>query len=177
MRSVEQIPSQTRQDGFAGVYERTYGEVFRYLLRRCSHEEEARELTADVFTLAWEKWDTVPLDEGRRPWLFRTAFLLLRNHQRRTRRHRMLLQRLEPQPVDRWPGIDERLDVVRALTTLRGADQEVLRLAAWEGLNHTEIAVVLGCSVNAARVRLHRARDRLTKALHRPPTRTGAHHG
>ena len=37
----------------------------------------------------------------------------------------------------------------------------MLRLAAWEELQPAEIAAVLGCSANAAAVRLHRARQRL----------------
>ena len=36
---------------------------------------------------------------------------------------------------------------------------------AWEGLDHGEIATVLGCSRNAVRIRLHRARIRLAAEL------------
>jgi hypothetical protein len=41
------------------------------------------------------------------------------------------------------------------------ADQEVLRLAAWEQLDTPALAYVLECSEVAARVRLHRATRRL----------------
>jgi RNA polymerase sigma-70 factor (ECF subfamily) len=44
-------------------------------------------------------------------------------------------------------------------------DREVLTLAAWEGLDAGEIATVMGCSRNAARIRLHRARRRLAREL------------
>jgi RNA polymerase sigma-70 factor (ECF subfamily) len=37
-------------------------------------------------------------------------------------------------------------------------DQELLRLSAWDQLDHDEIALVLGISSGAARVRPHRAR-------------------
>jgi RNA polymerase sigma-70 factor (ECF subfamily) len=64
-------------------------------------------------------------------------------------------------------GVDE------AMSTLSDADRELLALALWEGLDPGEIAQVLGCSRNAARIRLHRARKRFAKALEqaRPPAR------
>jgi hypothetical protein len=38
-------------------------------------------------------------------------------------------------------------------------------LVAWEDLDAPAIAAVLGCSRNAARIRLHRARRRFARAL------------
>ena len=49
---------------------------------------------------------------------------------------------------------------------LRADDREILRLSAWEGLSPIELAAVLGCSHNAAGIRLHRARRALTMAFH-----------
>jgi RNA polymerase sigma-70 factor (ECF subfamily) len=47
---------------------------------------------------------------------------------------------------------------MQALETLRPADREILSLAFWEELDTDQIARVLGCSKNAAAVRLTRAR-------------------
>ena len=41
----------------------------------------------------------------------------------------------------------------------------MLALSAWEGLDPGQIAIVLDCSRNAVRVRLHRARKRLAQEL------------
>jgi RNA polymerase sigma-70 factor (ECF subfamily) len=38
-------------------------------------------------------------------------------------------------------------------------------LAAWEGLGPAELATALGCSPNAATIRLHRARRRLESVI------------
>ena len=58
-----------------------------------------------------------------------------------------------------------------ALGRLSPADQEVLRLTAWEDLGVDEVAVVLGCGSRAAAMRLHRARRRLRAEIDRlrPP--------
>jgi RNA polymerase sigma-70 factor (ECF subfamily) len=55
--------------------------------------------------------------------------------------------------------------VVAALASLGQAERELLMLIAWEGLTPAEAAVALGCSANACRIRLHRARRKLEHAL------------
>ena len=62
-------------------------------------------------------------------------------------------------------AIGELSEVLTALRALRPEEQEVLRLAAWEGLSNSELAVALDCSENAATIRLHRARKRLEAQL------------
>ncbi|MDF2806481.1 MAG: polymerase subunit sigma-24 [Cellulosimicrobium sp.] len=63
------------------------------------------------------------------------------------------------------PPTGEVSDVERALARLGPDDQELLRLVAWEELARDEIALVLGISRAAVRVRLHRARRRLAEQL------------
>ena len=55
--------------------------------------------------------------------------------------------------------------VADLLDALSAGDAEILRLAYWEDLPAVDIAVVLGCSPGAARVRLHRARKRAAAHL------------
>jgi DNA-directed RNA polymerase specialized sigma24 family protein len=73
-----------------------------------------------------------------------------------------------PNPDDAWrapeyPG--ELAGISAAFRSLPAADQELLALAAWEGLTTGQIAAVLGCSPNAVRIRRHRARRRFTALL------------
>jgi RNA polymerase sigma-70 factor (ECF subfamily) len=68
-------------------------------------------------------------------------------------------------PGDRVAAaLDSRALIRAALDTLRDGDQEVLRLWAWERLEISQIAYVLGCSGGTTRVRLHRALRRLRAA-------------
>jgi RNA polymerase sigma-70 factor, ECF subfamily len=59
----------------------------------------------------------------------------------------------------------ERSAIVAALGRLGEGQLEVLRLAAWEGMDARRAAAVLGCSPAAYTLRLHRARRRLAKEL------------
>ena len=56
-----------------------------------------------------------------------------------------------------------------AFARLPAADQEVLRLVAWEGMTDARaIGLVLGLSPTAVRTRVHRARRRLRTLLNEP---------
>jgi len=55
------------------------------------------------------------------------------------------------------------------LRELSETDREALLLVCWEDLDHAAAAYVAGCSVAAFKVRLLRARRRLTRRLTNPP--------
>ncbi len=107
------------------------------------------------------------------PWLLRTASHQVLHVLRAGRRRDRLAHRSRAEwPVDVGDHADQvatRHDASRlvavALGRLSPPDQEVLRLAAWEQLDSSEIAYVLGCSEVAARVRLHRAKRRIARHL------------
>ena len=153
---------------FRAVYDRHYADLVRYGLRRLDTTSAAEELAQEVFLVAWRRrWDVPAL---ALPWLYGVARRLLANHWR--------AQRAAPAPgplsdhpaVDRHDGVTALLDVRAALTRLSDDDQEILRLVAWEQLAIGEAALVLGCGVTAAKVRLHRARRRLTDLLADTPS-------
>jgi RNA polymerase sigma-70 factor (ECF subfamily) len=55
--------------------------------------------------------------------------------------------------------------VLLAVHALSARDREILMLVAWDGLSVDEAATALGCSRGAAKVRFHRAKRRLARAL------------
>jgi len=57
------------------------------------------------------------------------------------------------------------MELAAAFRSLSEADRDVLRLAAWEGLAVAAIGTVMGCSAVAAKARLYRARQRLSRKL------------
>ena len=61
----------------------------------------------------------------------------------------------------------ELAEFAAAFRSLAEADREVLALVGWEGLDRGQAAAALGCSRNALRIRLHRARRRLADACAR----------
>lgn len=143
------------------LFDASYGPLCSYAIRRSVDPDD---LVAEVLTVAWRRLDDIPAG-AELPWLYGVARRTLGNQQRSLRRRERLGLRLAAQPEPAAPetGSDDR--VLRALAALGFQDQEVLRLAAWEQLGPTDIAMVLDCSPGAAASRLSRARARLRDQL------------
>lgn len=153
---------------FEQVYAVHHAAILGYALRRTGNADDAADVIAETFLTAWRRIDDIPAGDDARPWLYGVARRVLANQrrgqQRRTALGERLRSELAAEPYDREPppGLE---GVAVALRRLGEADREILTLAAWEGLDAGQIAVVLGCSRNAARIRLHRARRRIAAAL------------
>ncbi|MEW9556540.1 RNA polymerase sigma factor [Nonomuraea sp. NPDC050783] len=162
------MSEQNDRSRFEAVYRRTYEQILGYAVRRCSSPEDAADVVAETYVIAWQRIAALPDGEAGKLWLYGVARRVLANHrrseQRRLTRHTELTDEIEhlytaPSHHSGQYGVDEAMDM------LADSDRELLALALWEGLDPGEIAIVLDCSRNAARIRLHRARKRLAKAL------------
>lgn len=155
------------------LFGRHSGAVHAYARRRLDTVEDAEDVVVEVFTTAWRRRTDVPAEAL--PWLYATAAHViahvLRSDSRRTRLGARLasVSALHPMTADPATEVTDAVaagDVIRAaLDDMAEADAELLRLWAWEQLEPTEIAAVLGCTPGTARTRLHRARTRLRAAL------------
>jgi RNA polymerase sigma-70 factor (ECF subfamily) len=158
-----------RKNRFEAIYKQTYEHILGYAVRRCESPEDAADVVAETFAIAWRRFDALPAGGEARLWLYGVARNVLANHRRGLARHRHRSVRLDTDVADlyaRSPEHSAELSAIaRTLRELPDDDRELISLVAWEGLDPGEIARVLGCSRNAARIRLHRARKRLSKAL------------
>lgn len=179
---------------FEAFFRAHHAAVRAYALRRVG-ADDADDVVVDVFATAWACRDQLP-DEAR-PWLYRCAWHRVAARQRADARRARLIARVAAQPGGvsggggggpvghaglagvagvafggglAGAGGGELAWVNDVLDALPPDEEELLRLAAWEGLAPREIAGVLGCTPGAARVRLHRAR-RKAEALCPPGVR------
>jgi RNA polymerase sigma factor (sigma-70 family) len=153
---------------FEALFVEHWPAVHAYARRRVTTAEDAHDVAAEAFAVAWRRLPDVPPDHAL-PWLYRTAANVLSNRNRGDRRRDRLTAKLAGQPSSAVsdPGdvaADDEI-IVAAFDSLAEADREVLRLVAWEGLANAEIAAVLGVSDNAAALRVSRARQRLERAV------------
>jgi len=158
--------AETRQHRFEQLVDEVADPIRRYALRR-TDPDTADDVLADTLLVVWRRLDEIPPD-AQLPWCYAVAKKSLANLNRGRQRQRNLVARivsLDP-PVDvvDAPELPDA-EVHRALATLRADDRELLRLSAWEDLTPSEIAIVLGLTPNAVRIRLHRARGRFAAAL------------
>jgi RNA polymerase sigma-70 factor (ECF subfamily) len=145
-----------RRRRFEEIYAACHDPVLGYVLRRTGNGHDAADVLAETFLTAWRRLEDVPAGEQTRPWLYGVARRVLANHHRGERRRMALGDRLRADLVEvAIPDHDGGLDAIAdAFRTLPEHERELLSLVAWEGLDIGQIATALGCSRNAARVRL-----------------------
>lgn len=161
LRSLARVTE--REDRYRELYDLGYQPLQAFARRRASGPD-VEDLVADVFTVAWRRLDDIPSDNAL-AWLYGVAHRTLANQRRARDRRGRLVQRMAEQAPGEVAPPTGATRVLDALSRLRPEDQEILRLAAWEELTTSEIAVTLGCTPNAAALRLSRARARLRDAM------------
>lgn len=161
---------------FRALFVAHFGAVRRYAHHRGLTEGRADDVVAETFLVAWRRRDDVPTDDAL-PWLLAVARNVWLNQRRSDRRRYAFVRRLPPPepvpPPDEPADAREAAAVRRALATLSEGDQEILRLVVWDGLTTAQLATALDCSPGAARVRLHRARQRLAGELQKQSRTNG----
>lgn len=144
-----------------------------------SDRDEAEEVVQEAFTIVWRRADLFDRESGRLvPWLLRItrnrAIDRLRAKRRRALKHNRFLDHegaganrtgaVEPNEAA-LPGWHVHETVHAALRTLSEEQQQVVRLAYFEGLTHSEIAGRLGIPLGTVKTRLRLAFDKLRTGL------------
>ncbi|MFD0684159.1 RNA polymerase sigma factor [Actinomadura fibrosa] len=163
------------EERFTAMYDGCRQRVWAYAVSRAGRHV-ADDVVSETFAVAWRRLREVP--DPALPWLLGVARNVLRDgHRAEVRRESFAaeLRRWAPRPTgDIAEDVAERLAVLRAMAALPEDDREILVLVAWQGLAPREAARVVGCSAAALRVRLHRARRRLVRAVEAlPPDASG----
>lgn len=149
----------TPEETFRALFSRHYGALYAYCARRIGREDAA-DAASDVFTVAWRRIRRVPAEPETLLWLYGVARKIVANHRRSHQRRQRLEAKAELHADP--PGHRDPPAIEPVLDALSDDDREILMLVAWEGLGPEALGQVLGCTPNAASVRLHRARTRLS---------------
>ena len=150
-------------------YEKYRRRVFS-LIARIVGAQEAEELTQEVFLRAFRGLEKFRGDAQLSTWMYRLAVNAALSHATRTqaRQKRDLGEEaLMALPAEDAPATDPRLRarLERALADLPAGYRAVLVLHDVEGLQHEEIASILGCRVGTSKSQLHKARAKMREML------------
>lgn len=172
-RTAHRMALTTDAEGFRRLYGEHHPAVLAYCARRVGRND-APDVAAEVFAVAWRRVDDLPDAAAVLPWLYGVAYRVVSHHWRGQSRRRRLDATLAaaPQPHSLGPDVqivrrEEHELVLKAAARLRPRDQEVLRLTVWEELSHEQVASVLDLRVPAVRQRFHRAKKALLKEFER----------
>ena len=154
---------------FADIYEKYSREIYRFALYLSGNRALAEDLTAETFVNAFCGRAEIRVGTVK-------AYLIAitRNLYRDSIAfHRRLVpidevaEQVDPSPLPDRAAAQSRTfsRMLRAVRKLPEAQRDALILAVDHELGYEQIAAILGCSVAAVKVRIHRARLQLRLEL------------
>ena len=160
---------------FETIYRTHAGRLYSVACRVLGNPTDAEDLLQEIFLAAHRKLETFRGESALGTWLYRLAMNLCLDHLRsRATRSGQLTDAL-----DEEYGLDDsgsrrlaertiaRMDLERAMAQLPEGCRTAFVLHDVEGLEHREIAEVLGIAEGTSKSQVHKARMRLRAMLGR----------
>ncbi len=159
---------------FDQVYQSLYPVIYRIAYRMSGDASRAEDVCHEAFIRYFQRPEPLPDLDQAKYWLIRVARNVSLNHAKKRFREARAYQRfknLGPQHAS--SGEEEtirsetRTLVQQALQQLPASLRSVLVLKEYANLSYREIAKILGITEGNVKIRVFRARDRLSKILAR----------
>jgi RNA polymerase sigma-70 factor (ECF subfamily) len=166
---------------FRELVERYQRKIAALALGMLRNRDDALDIVQETFTKAYQNLDRFKGDAGFYTWVYRIAYNLCIDQQRRDAKQPQLPLETEergesaPQPSSDGPRTDEPFDRTRdaeiaarlqqAMRELTPEHRAVILLREVEGLSYAEISQVLDCPKGTVMSRLHYARRQLQARL------------
>lgn len=160
----------------ANIFKEDYQRIFRYIMSMVRDTAEAEDLTQETFLRAYQRRDSLRDEGARTAWLYRIATHVcldrLRQYARRSPKESEAdLDDIDVAEPD-TPSLQQTLErdemsecVQGYLNRLSDSYRAVILLHDMHELTAAEIAQLLGESLATIKIRLHRARRKLSMAL------------
>lgn len=155
-------------EAFGALYDYYLPRIYRFVLFKVSHREQAEDLTHQTFLKAWENVRSYkPMGYSFSSWLYRIARNNVVDYYRQSNTH-LNIEEVAPEAL----GIDNSLsskieirfqweEVLVAIKGLNAVEQDVLIMRFIEDMPHKEVAKAVDKSESAVKVIQHRALKKL----------------
>jgi RNA polymerase sigma-70 factor, ECF subfamily len=158
------------------LFERHHRSVYQYCLQLTRSPAVSEDLVQDVFLKLLQKASSFRGDGSCKAWIFHiarnVAFDYLRRAERRTTvddgADEKIDRLIDHRSTEQVAAAEQNLNLVaRALAEIPAAAREVIWLGRFVFEDYDDLARALGCTVSAARVRMHRAMQQLNSTFTR----------
>lgn len=160
---------------------RYYGKIYGLVYGMLSSREDAEDVTQEVFVKAWKALGHFREQSSFYTWIYRIAINRTVNfRKKRNRRRTVQFEEFDPdiKQAESYKEFSSKGSVLRkmnlgefqkkmneALLTLSDKHRAVVIMHDVQGMPHSEIAGVMGCSEGTVRSRLFYARKKLQEEL------------
>lgn len=177
MATLEYLPDNKQSCAenllpFEILYERYYIRIYRYIRAHLHNDEDAADLTQQVFFQIWLQINTYQPERGSfATWIFSIAHHRLVDYYRASRsavswEPLYEITITEQNPEEMVISAESLAHVKALLDALSDAERELLALRFAAQLSLAEIAAIIGKNVDATRKQLTRLIQRLHRQYH-----------
>ncbi len=158
-------------DSFMRLYRLHVRAVYRYLLARLGHAQDAEDVTAQVFERAWTSLPRFRPTGTFKSWLFTIAQRTLVDHYRQHPAPTLPLDNVAEAMLDPLVGLEDSAlaseqlrQVLHLIGRLTPEQQEVMRLRFFAELRYDEIARLTGKRESAVKMMAYRALEEIRRS-------------
>lgn len=178
---MEHLTPMIEEDELEGanasvLFKGDYNRIFRYIVSMVRDRAEAEDLTQETFLRAYRRRDSLREKGAQITWLYRIATNVcldrLRQYARRAPNESETDLDLVEIPESNTPSLQNTIEreemsgcIQNYLKRLSDNYRAVILLHDMHDLTSSEIARLLGESLDTVKIRLHRARIKLRAAL------------
>jgi RNA polymerase sigma-70 factor (ECF subfamily) len=173
---TEKKESGTFEREFRRIYDTAFPVLFRVACRLVRNGDAAEDLCQDAFLRLYEKNITFPNQEEAKYWLIRVVKNASINYIKRKGREQKAYQRVFREGILREDTGESRIIAKESMSEIQEALEKlpehlwtVMILKEYAELNYKEIGRALGISEGNVKIRVFRARKRLTVLLPKLP--------
>lgn len=159
------------QEDFTVLIRRYQGRFHRFALGMVDDPDAATDLVQDSFIKAYTSLDSCNDPEKFEAWAYQILRNRCRDHLKNVRRAHEPLEEAPDlvstigMPAEELDRAELRRTLREALASLPGAHREAFLLKHLEGYSYPEIAQMLGASLSAVKMRVHRSREMLREHI------------
>jgi RNA polymerase sigma-70 factor (ECF subfamily) len=170
-------PEAARALDVSELFKAYAGFVWRVLQHLGVREADVEDATQEVFVVVHRRIADYREQDRVRAWLYAICARVAKDHRRRIRRRR---EQLTDQLPESWAPATQAADLAnqqalalgqKLLAGLPDKQRTVFLLYELEQMSMTEVALALGCPVQTAYARLHKARERILAEVERASRR------
>ena len=157
------------QSAYAGLVNKYKSYAYAIALKILQTKPDAEEAAQDAFIKAYNHLAGFNRESKFSTWLYRIVFNTAISYKRKSRYQFQSLENTVVEYQQEGEGLLEKTDKKKylnsAMARLNEADRTALTLFYLEEFSLEEIAAITGMQANTAKVRIHRARQRLADEL------------
>jgi RNA polymerase sigma-70 factor, ECF subfamily len=161
----------------SGLYDRYSRMIYAIAWKSLNSVEDCEEVVLEVFTQIWKIADRFDPDKGSlEQWIFTLARSRILDRLRKLQRLAKVNDAIAAgkeiefpsasvDPIEAVEIVERRQQVLTALDRIPPAQRQVIELAYYQGLTHTEIAARTGLSLGTVKTRLRLGLSKLKVAF------------